>query len=71
MRKPKASPTKATIFLNNETQSDTFTSRTEAIAWVMKLADLKRFCGHAVCLDHHSYVAFPKSAGWAKITSLR
>jgi len=70
MKRPKPVATKATIFLNNETQSDTFMSRTEAIAWVMKLADLKRFCGHAMVLDQHGYVSFPGSKGWAKIINL-
>ena len=70
MRRPKPVATKATIFLNNETQSDTFMSRTEAIAWVMSQFGLKPHCGHALCLDHHNYVNIPGSKGWAKIINL-
>ncbi len=70
MKKPKPVATKATIFLNNETQSDNFPSRSEAISWVMSQFGLKPHCGHALCLDHHNYVNLPGSKGWAKIINL-
>lgn len=70
MKQPKPVATKATLFLNGTLQTDNFTSRSEAIAWVMTQANLKRFCGHAMCLNNYNYVAFPKSAGWARIISL-
>jgi hypothetical protein len=68
MKKAITVATKSIIFFENVQTIETFPNRSEAIAFVMKTANLKRWCGHAICLDQHSYVAFPGSKGWAKLS---
>ena len=70
MKRPKLVATKATIFLDNNEQSDNFLSRSEAVTWAMTQFGLKPHCGNAMCLDHHGYVNLPNNKGWAKIISL-
>ena len=58
---------KAILNLAGKQQEQTFTTKSEAIAWLMKEAGLKRHCVHAYCLEHYGYVNFPGATGWAKM----